>query len=427
MYVCNMYRLLILFFPGLLAAQSYTQLLEQAERAVLEGDFATAMTRYAAAAESKQQDAASYLLAADAALRVRDYDAAVQYFELGKSKFDYKSPVVFLYARALKQQGRCEQALPVWDQFLKQYRGDNPEFWRAETEKEMAGCRETPMIRPDWQLLYSDSLNTFPNAAAPQPFGADLLYFSLPGKGRARLMRARGRDADWSAPAPALGLPPEAAARFGGGAFSADGSRFYCTQCEANDAGARNGFSFSAQCALYVLRLGDRGWGAPERLPEYINMPGSVSTHPFVLQQGNEERLFFASDRPGGLGGFDLYTCVRPVDADALDFSFPQNLGKGVNSAGDEITPCYDAKTGILWYAGNGFPGLGGFDIYAVTRDAAGWGSRQHAGAPLNSTADDYFPALRPLGKGLFLVSNRIHLPFKTNTRTQGIFEFGDP
>lgn len=94
--------------------------------------------------------------------------------------------------------------------------------------------------------------------------------------------------------------------------------------------------------------------------------------------------MIFASDAPGGFGGWDLYK----ADYSSSGFSNIRNLGDKVNSAGDELYPFLLNDT-ILFFATDGHGGLGGFDIYSNnisnTKDYA-----KNLGYPINSSSNDY-------------------------------------
>ncbi|MEM9831708.1 MAG: carboxypeptidase regulatory-like domain-containing protein [Bacteroidota bacterium] len=112
---------------------------------------------------------------------------------------------------------------------------------------------------------------------------------------------------------------------------------------------------------------------------EYNHWSYSVG-HPAITSDG--QHLYFVSDMPGGYGGTDLYVCHRRNGA----WSNPQNLGKKVNTPEDEMFPF--VQDSLLYFASDGHAGLGGLDIFRVTR--AGTTDPVNLGAPINSTADDF-------------------------------------
>ena len=86
----------------------------------------------------------------------------------------------------------------------------------------------------------------------------------------------------------------------------------------------------------------------------------------------------------------------------------PKNCGNKVNSAGDEISPYYDAVTRTLYFSSNGFAGIGEFDIFKANGELAKWTPAENMGYPINSPYDDYYFALNPNGKKAFFATNRV-------------------
>jgi outer membrane protein OmpA-like peptidoglycan-associated protein/tetratricopeptide (TPR) repeat protein len=118
---------------------------------------------------------------------------------------------------------------------------------------------------------------------------------------------------------------------------------------------------------------------------EYNNDEYSVG-HPTISKDGNI--LIFASDMPGGLGGVDLYFSIRLNDKSP--WSRPVNFGGKINSEGDEEFPYLD-NFNRLYFSSNGWPGLGGLDIFYVDiDDLKPLTNPINLGPPLNSSFDDF-------------------------------------
>ncbi|AZI26012.1 flagellar motor protein MotB [Pedobacter sp. G11] len=115
---------------------------------------------------------------------------------------------------------------------------------------------------------------------------------------------------------------------------------------------------------------------------------------PLVTDNGNT--LYFVSNMPGGKGGTDIYKSTRNADStwsDALNLS-------QYNSSGNERTPMFDAE-GNLYFSSDGFPGMGGLDIFKAVNNGV-----QNMGYPLNSADDDFAFTLHSKNEG-YLSSNR--------------------
>lgn len=87
-------------------------------------------------------------------------------------------------------------------------------------------------------------------------------------------------------------------------------------------------------------------------------------THPTVRRDGLE--IIFTSNRPGSLGGLDLWVSTRPTIADP--WSTPVNLGPTLNTAFDDRAPYLSDDGLTLVLASNRPGGLGGDDLYVSTR-----------------------------------------------------------
>jgi hypothetical protein len=392
------------------AAQPVSTLIRNAERAADAGLYLEAAEYWERAGRLRESDPELLYRAAEAFARVRDYHRAADCYKVAAA--DPRFPLAPLrYARALKQQSRYEEAMQVFETFAASYQGEHKAVLMGVTENELEGCRlalrlTTSRDSSQTATLLSDSLNSPENEFAPLPFSDDLLYFSRSAGARALFLRSMRKDSRWASALLAV-LPEEVSARFGAGSFTPDGMRFYYTECQGATPAQRGGSAQPLPCAVFCLRRTEDGWLPPERLPPYINLEGSTVLHPQVARAGGVEYLFFSSDRPGGFGGLDLYVSERSADSEGLDFSFPQNLGRRVNTGADEVTPYFETAASTLWFSSMGHPSLGGMDVFRTEQGESGWLPVQNAGIPVNSAADDYFFVPKKSGTGAFLSSNR--------------------
>lgn len=100
------------------------------------------------------------------------------------------------------------------------------------------------------------------------------------------------------------------------------------------------------------------------------------------------QRLYFTSDRPGGYGGLDIYTCVLQADG---SLGKPINLGPTINSAYDEEGVSLNAEGNVLFFSSNGLKSMGGYDVFKSRNDGTGWSAPENLGYPLNTPEDDVF------------------------------------
>ncbi len=139
------------------------------------------------------------------------------------------------------------------------------------------------------------------------------------------------------------------------------------------------------------------------KISEFPYNSNEYSTgHPALNKQGNI--LIFASDMPGGYGGTDLYYSVRSGKG---PWTRPVNLGKKINTEGDEMFPYLDDEN-RLFFASNGHTGFGGLDIFQIMlKEMKGVGEPVNLGRPINGSTDDFSLVMSDDGKSGFFSSNR--------------------
>ncbi len=149
---------------------------------------------------------------------------------------------------------------------------------------------------------------------------------------------------------------------------------------------------------IFSSSLENGKWSVPQ--PFFLNSDDYSVGHPALSPDG--QTLFFVSDMPGGSGETDIYSC----SSTAGGWSSPVNLGSVVNSPGKEMFP-FVAPNGELWFASDGLPGFGGLDLFVTRKVDGHWGRPEHPGQPMNSSYDDFSPAVAANGKTGLFSSNR--------------------
>lgn len=396
-----------------------------AERLEKEGQYYDAAENYRKAWEQKQSKEDLIYKAAENYFRLNDYRNAAAAYQHVPANYDDDQLVLLKYARALKQDGQYDKARTVFNSIAESYAGPDRAILQDIVRTEVQGIDITRDLSANMdrrlEILHPGAnVNTDNQEFGPVAVSDDLLFFTSTMGGQARIYESQRQGRTWTKAATPSGFPVVQGGQYSNGTMSPDDQRFYFTICN-NDGGWKD---LNTRCEIFVTKRSANGWTQPEKLPDFINVAGVNSTTPAVTHLAGQEYLFFASNREGGRGGMDLWYVTRDLGTDGNDFTFPVNLGATVNSLGDEITPFYNADEGQLYFASNGHPSIGGFDIFKSTGNEVNWTTPVNVGLPLNSSADDYGYVRNRSGFGGFLVSNRAFGGEKINTRHTDVFEF---
>jgi tetratricopeptide (TPR) repeat protein len=150
--------------------------------------------------------------------------------------------------------------------------------------------------------------------------------------------------------------------------------------------------------AIFVAQPNDDGtWNDAKPFPH--NGGGYSNVYPHLSSDG--QKLYFASDRPDGYGGFDIYVSYRSGSS----WTNPENLGPVVNSPGNELNPFMDNE--MLYFASDWHHGLGGLDLFKAVTDDGLWSKVYHLGNTINSPSDDYGLIYNSKSNKGYFVSNR--------------------
>ncbi len=180
--------------------------------------------------------------------------------------------------------------------------------------------------------------------------------------------------------------------------FNREGDRILLTRNNLRDGITRADAQGRVGLKIYEARRGEYDWVGVTELP--FNNDQFSCMHPALSPDGN--RIFFASDKPGGYGGFDLYVVERRGNM----WSDMVNLGPEINTPGNEVFP-FIHETGTLFFSSDGHKGMGQLDIFFINLSTRTWGAVTPLSEPFNSRFDDFGFVLDPEGKAGFFTSNR--------------------
>ena len=185
-------------------------------------------------------------------------------------------------------------------------------------------------------------------------------------------------------------------------AFSPDGRTMYLTQCVV-DA------NYPRFATIVASNRSDASWSKATAVQISKDTLSSYA-HPAVSPDG--EWLYFVSDMPGGLGGFDIWRCRLYGNNET---GGAENLGAPINTPGDEMFPTF-RPNGDLYFSSNGHPGMGGLDIFIAKPTKSDFSENsessdsyqlEHPGFPLNSQGDDFGMTFEGMKNQGFFSSNR--------------------
>jgi|APTNR8051073442_1049403.scaffolds.fasta_scaffold00247_31 hypothetical protein len=180
--------------------------------------------------------------------------------------------------------------------------------------------------------------------------------------------------------------------------FSPDGRQVVYTRNNFVD-GTRQIAGSGMELTIWTAQVGNDGeWLNAKAFP--YNGTGYSTGQPSFSPDGGA--LYFASDRPDGFGGFDIYVSYW----NGTDWGAPENLGPVVNSQGNEMAPYFDGT--MLFFSSDWHPGMGGLDIFRAEQNNGRWLRIYHLGNTVNSPRDDYgfiYDSFRNIG---YFTSNRL-------------------
>lgn len=310
------------------------------------------------------------------------------------------------YGQASEWYKRILQSVPD-DPVAKAYAGGPDFFERLRRDSTINKVRVLPINSDMADIAPSvmDDLLLF-SSARGQGAGGTTKY-KWDGEPFLNLYTAVLKGSDAS---DALVMRKEINSRYHDGTASYDKNteRLYFTRDNFLNGKATRAKDGQLKLAIYSSKVrtgeyGEKEWSPLE--PFAYNDPDFSNGHPYVTKSGGH--LWFVSDRPGGVGGTDIWYCVRNGD----EWGAPQNAGAAINTDGNEMYPFVSGDS-VLYFSSNGRPGLGGFDIFMARLTPGGYGTVHNVGYPVNTSANDaglvlladdstgFFFSDRPGGKG---------------------------
>ncbi|GIV32016.1 MAG: hypothetical protein KatS3mg030_318 [Saprospiraceae bacterium] len=388
---------------GILAQSAW----KRAEKEMELGAFDRAVITYKEILAAEPANAEANAGLATSYWYLNELELAAMHFENALAKPGMPDVVKFRYGLTLQGLGRYEQAKKIFDELAS----SSAEFQTRAKQFSEACTFALSSDVPSGFKIVPEYVNT-PSSEFGPTFFKDKVVFA---SSRKDIRAVNGRNAP---SAPTTGnrlfisqrdqngfLQTPVLLHTGFGQHSNEGPVSY-TRDHATVAYTMNNFRDGVrqiphpglELSLFLAQANSDGSWVGARAFEH-NGSGYSTGYPCFAPDGNA--LYFASNRPGGYGGFDIYVSYRVGNS----WSAPENLGPAVNTIGNEITPWFDGST--LYFASDYHKGFGGFDIFRAESNGGKWTTIYHMGTGINSSADDYgfiYDELRNVG---YFVSNR--------------------
>ncbi|TXC85438.1 carboxypeptidase regulatory-like domain-containing protein [Luteibaculum oceani] len=319
--------------------------------------------------------------------QMRDFEQAEVWYAQAVQLRSRTPMEVYYYAQMLKANGKYAEA----NNWMRLFQELKPEDTRGVMHNSAGDYvrKLSPIVHP--YKISNAEVNTEGPDFGAAFFGENSVVFSSSGYENPAILRTwaynggefldlyvSDRVAGGALTTPEL-LSKSLNTKFheGSASFSADGLQIYFTR-GGEYTRSRSG---KPKLKIYRATLAGNDFVNIEPLP--FNSDEFNVAHPSLTKDGN--KLYFASDMPGGYGGYDIYE----VEYDRGFWGRPKNLGPTVNTEGNETFP-FIHESNELYFASDGHVGLGGLDIFKVKYSRGVWRGVENMKKPINSSRDDF-------------------------------------
>jgi OmpA-OmpF porin, OOP family len=375
------------------AAQLYEQFLNPLDKKKVEGGLPLNPKRNVKGGTGTKISRMDVLYKQAESYRLSFYmlEASARYKECFDKQPDQYPEAMYWHAVCQRSLGFYDKAAESLEIFLSKYAAASAYKQAAEKELETINFSKAQVKRAD-TVLYNirktvTDFGAEKGVFAPSPLnGNEWLITSTqtdsivkPGINpyHNRVFTATNSNGSLQNIEPALIDSLDMTSNQGTASVSANGNFIYFTQWKKEKG--------KQSSAVYVAKKEGKGWSKPILLSA-VNLNGYNSKQPFC--SGDGKYLFFASDRPGGAGNFDIW--YAPLNNDGTTGE-PIHTGSSINTTGDEQAPFYHASTSTLVFSSNGKTGMGGFDLFTAKGWGNNWQNVQNMGYPVNSPRDDIY------------------------------------
>lgn len=360
------------------------------------GAYEDAIIHLSAAVDADPNFQMAYFQLGDVYRRLKSYNKSKETY-LNALKLDLPIDARIYYSLGESQllTGEYANAQINFNHFISKYNGKDVKII-DRAKKYMLDCAfsiqaiKTPS--PFQPINMGANINSkyreyFPALTAD---GNTIIYSRVMDGNEDFLISTRTKTSDWKV---AISLSENINTKQyneGAQSISPDGKYLFFTGCNRPDG--------LGSCDIYVSHKNGKKWDPPFNLGSTVNSK-YWDSQPAISPDGNI--LYFSSNRPGGIGGYDLWKSMLKKDG---TWSAPVNLGPEINTTYDEHTPFVHPDGQTFYFSSDGWPGLGNKDIfYSRINEQGNWINPQNIGYPINSYHEETGLVVTPDGhNGIF-------------------------
>lgn len=378
-------------------------LFAQAQQRAEDGNLINAVGLLVQAIEVDKNYVDAYLALAGIHGNLKNYNSSIINYEKAFSfdsvyTIEYKS----LYAARLAAIGEFEKALIAINEVLVKKPPRNPAALEKMNKQKknyefaVAYAKNTPVTK---YVFAPKNLGSNVNSAAQEYLpslsidGKELIFTRRLNGNNEDFFSSRFNGKEWEPAKPVEGkinTPQSEAAQ----TLSADGQWMIYTANGRKDS--------YGNYDLYMAQLTKDGWEDTYHFGNRINTD-QWESQPSLSPDRRD--LYFASRRPGGYGGIDIY--VSRMQASGY-FGEPENLGPSINTPGDDQCPFIHADNQTLYFTSNYWPGYGDDDLFYIRKQPDGtWGKPVNLGYPINTVNKEGTIFISTDGTTAFYASDR--------------------
>ena len=403
-------KILILIAAVFLGSScSLNKLISDANNSFIRKEYFAASEKYKLAnqkVKDKSQKSSIYYNLAESYRFMGDYTKAAIWYKNAIRSGHLDSTAQLRYADASRGAGKPEMAQPIYEAEQKKHPKNQ---WASNGLESIHRIQEWKGL-PELYLI--ENLKSINSAAN------DIVTQTLPESGQSIILRSSREEL------PEKRINPETGQKYSSlftSAYDSTKKRWTLPTLlkepnSINSANEELAMNFSQNRKLvvfnrsqqqplkptisqlfFMLKEGEK-WTDPKLIP--FSEDGADYANPMISEDG--KTLWFASNRSGGKGGFDIW---KSEILGVGQFAEPQNMGNEINTSGNENYP-FEKLNGQLYFSSDFHPGVGGYDIFQAQRNNGKWQIEQLP-PPINSAGDDLSIQFYGIQEKGFFSSNR--------------------